>query len=95
MNKGGSPSGVKDPPIFATKKIKNTMRCTLFFLQEFARIKGRIISIAAPVVPIQLAKAVPINKIRVLIFGVPAKVPLITIPPAATNKENSKTKNGT
>ena len=64
-NNGGSPRGVSDPPMFATKNIKNTIMCTLFFLCSFALINGLIRSIAAPVVPIQLARAVPMKMIMV------------------------------
>lgn len=59
-----------------------------------ARIRGRMSNIAAPVVPIQLARNVPMNKRSTFIFGVPAKVPLMAIPPAATNKPKSKTMKG-
>ena len=63
--KGGSPSGVKEPPILATRKIKKTIMWTFFFLNWLALINGRINSMAAPVVPIQLANKVPIKIIKV------------------------------
>ena len=66
--RGGSPNGVSDPPIFATRKIKKTITCTLCFRSLFARIRGRINSIAAPVVPIQLAKTVPMKIIMTFFF---------------------------
>ena len=75
-NKGGSPNGVSDPPMFATKKIKNTTTCTLCFLSLFALRRGLIKSIAAPVVPIQLAKTVPRKMIPELTIGVPTKEPV-------------------
>ena len=80
-NNGGSPSGVSAPPILATKNIKNTTVCTLFFLHLFALNKGLINSIAAPVVPIQDANIVPINISNVFPLGVPDNLPLIRMPP--------------
>ena len=41
-NRGGSPNGVSDPPIFATKKIKNTIICVLFFLSALATLKASL-----------------------------------------------------
>ena len=64
-NSGGSPRGVNEPPIFATKKMKNTIMWVLFFLNSLALIMGLINNIAAPVVPIQLAKTVPTKIINV------------------------------
>ena len=61
-NKGGSPIGVKEPPMLETKNIKNTMRCVLLFLHAFALINGRINNIEAPVVPIIEANKVPTSK---------------------------------
>ena len=75
-NKGGSPNGVNEPPIFATRNMKNTTTWTLYFLSLFARKSGLINSIAAPVVPIQLANIVPIKIIPVFIIGVPTKEPV-------------------
>ena len=75
-NKGGSPKGVKDPPIFATRKIKKTITCTLLARSLFARIIGLISNMAAPVVPIQLANNVPIIIIVVLTIGVPTRDPV-------------------
>ena len=94
-NSGGSPRGVNDPPIFATRKMKKTIICTLFFLCLFALIKGRIKSIAAPVVPIQLASDVPIKIIIVLRVGVPTKDPFNCTPPEIVYNDNNKIKNGT
>ena len=75
-NNGGSPRGVNDPPMFATKKIKNTTMCTLCFRSLLALSRGLIKSMAAPVVPIQLANNVPTNIIAVLIMGVPTSDPV-------------------
>ena len=93
-NSGGSPKGVNDPPMFATRKIKNTITCTLFSLLEFALISGLMSSIAAPVVPIQLAKAVPTKMIIVLSVGVPTRVPFSLTPPEMVNKASNKIMNG-
>lgn len=93
-NNGGSPSGVNEPPIFATKKIKNTITCTLCFRHILARINGRISSIAAPVVPIQLARIVPIKIIPVFTIGLPTNFPVNRIPPEIVNKANNKIMNG-
>ena len=51
---GGSPMGVRQPPTFATMKMKKTMWCAVT-RYWFIRIHGRISSIAAPVVPRRLA----------------------------------------
>ena len=75
-NNGGSPSGVSEPPIFATKNIKNTTICTLCFLSLLALRRGLIRSIAAPVVPIQLASIVPTKIIAVFMIGVPTNDPV-------------------
>ena len=88
--RGGSPSGVSDPPIFATRKIKKTTTCTRCFLQEFALSIGLIISIAAPVVPIQLASTVPIRMRSVFRAGVPVISPLRRIPPAYSKERQEK-----
>lgn len=72
---GGSPSGVKPPPIFATKKIKKIgicMRCLRFL---FADKIGRMSNIAAPVVPITDAKTVPIARIETLNLGLATRFP--------------------
>jgi hypothetical protein len=51
-------------------------------------------SMAAPVVPIQLARKVPMKSRRQLIFVVPAKVPQTAIPPATTNRPKRRTMKG-
>ena len=94
-NRGGSPRGVKEPPMFATRKIKKTITWTLLFLSLFARISGLISSMAAPVVPIQLANAVPIKIIPVFTIGVPTRAPLSCTPPEIVNRAKSNIINGT
>ena len=93
--RGGSPRGVKDPPMLATKNIKNTMIWTFFFLNVFALIRGRIKSIAAPVVPIQLAKTVPMKIIPVFNKGVPTNDPFKQTPPEIVNKDSNNMIKGT
>ena len=94
-NKGGSPNGVKEPPILATKNIKKTTVCTLYLRFWFARIRGRINNIAAPVVPIQLASSVPIKIINTLTMGFPTRLPLSRTPPEIVNNANNRIINGT
>ena len=53
--------GVRQPPILDTRNMKNTTVCTHLLRQRLARRMGRIITMDAPVVPIQEAKAVPIS----------------------------------
>ena len=89
-NKGGSPSGVKEPPILATRNIKKTTTWTLFLRCLFAFINGLISNIAAPVVPIQLAKKVPIKIIARFTKGVPTKEPVNLTPPDIVNSANNK-----
>ena len=50
-NRGGSPKGVRPPPIFATKKNEENhdVNAVVAFMVGFQ--SGRIINIAAPVVP--------------------------------------------
>ena len=79
---GGSPSGVSEPPAFATRKMKNTTTCTTCLRLSFARKSGRISSMAAPVVPMTLASAVPSASSPVLRRGEPCRLPRTQIPPA-------------
>ena len=94
-NRGGSPRGVKEPPMFATRKIKKTITWTLFFLSLFARISGLISSMAAPVVPIQLANTVPINISSVFKTGVPTREPFKRTPPEIVNSASKRMIKGT
>ena len=93
-NNGGSPKGVKDPPILATRKIKNTITCTLLFRSLLARIRGRIKSMAAPVVPIQLANTVPNKMTPVFTIGFPTSEPVSCTPPDIVNNDNKRIMNG-
>ena len=52
-------------------------------------------SIAAPVVPIKLARIVPIAIIVVLTIGDALRSPEMRIPPAMVNRANRRTINGT
>src|SRR4030042_4676005 len=87
--RGGSPKGVREPPILATKKIKKQITCAFFLREALARKTGRIIIIDAPVVPTHDAINVPTAKRTVFVIGFPLKVPLRTIPPAIVNKAQS------
>ena len=60
-----------------------------------ALIKGLISSIAAPVVPIQLAKKVPIKIIARFTIGVPTRAPVSLTPPDIVNKAKRRMINGT
>ena len=93
-NSGGSPNGVSDPPILATRNIKKTITCTLCWRCLFARIKGRINNIAAPVVPIQLAKTVPTKIIITFTIGLPTSVPVKHIPPDIVKSDSNKIMKG-
>ena len=57
-------------------------------------MKGLISSIAAPVVPMTDAKAPPIARIIVLVFGLSEIVPCRYIPPVITNNAPSNAMNG-
>ena len=52
----------------------------------FTRIKGRIRSMEAPVVPIIFAITAPMSRMAELTPGVPFLSTFIMIPPEATNK---------
>ena len=54
--------------------------------QAFARSTGRMSSMAAPVVPTQLAKSVPMARSTTLFFVVPAMVPFTWMPPDTTEQ---------
>ena len=93
-NNGGSPNGVNEPPILATRKIKKTIVCTLYCRFALARMSGLINNMAAPVVPIQLAKNVPTNMITKLVTGLPTSVPVNRTPPEIVNNANKRIMNG-
>ena len=66
----------------------------MFLRSLLVSIKGRISSIAAPVVPIIDAKRYPIPKNVVFTIGFAAMLPAMRIPPVTTNKEPSKIMKG-
>lgn len=68
---------------------------TLFFRWALARKSGRMSSMAAPVVPVQLARAVPRSSIPVLTAGRPTRVPVRQMPPEMVKSARSKIMNGT
>ena len=80
--------------MLATRKMKNTMVCTLWARRALARITGRISSMAAPVVPTHDAMRVPISRNTVFSPGVPLKEPRIRMPPATVNRAQSRMMNG-
>jgi len=86
-NKGGSPSGVRRPPILETRNIKKMYICETFFRHLFIFINGLMRTILAPVVPIKLAKIAPIIRIMEFKRGFPLPEILMTIPPEITNSE--------
>ena len=87
---GGSPSGVSEPPIFDTRKMKNTITWTLCRRSSLARMIGRIITMDAPVVPMRLASTVPIASRTVLAPGAPWMLPRTRMPPATVNRASSR-----
>jgi len=89
-NKGGSPRGVKSPPMLDTRKMKNMHKWTMCFLHLLILNRGLISTMLAPVVPIKLAKNAPIKSKSVLIFAAPFVPILITIPPEIIKREPSK-----
>ena len=91
ISKGGSPIGVRQPPILDTRKIKNTMIWRLRLRQEFILIIGRTMSILAPVVPTQLDNRVPKRSSMVLTRGEPARSPSSVILPDTQNRPNNNT----
>jgi len=91
IRSGGSPIGVRQPPIFEIMKIKKIMIWLFFFLQEFILISGRTKSILAPVVPIQLESSVPNARNMALTAGEPARFPSSVILPDTQNNPNNNT----
>ena len=80
--------------MLATRKMKKTTECTRYLRWALARSSGRISSMAAPVVPIQLARMVPTARMPVLTTGVPTSEPFRRTPPATVNRANSSTMKG-
>ncbi len=95
MKSGGSPSGDSAPPTLPTSRMKNTTACTRWRRVSLAVRSGRISSMAAPVVPMMLARHAPRARSPVLTAGVPASVPRRQMPPAMVKSANSMARNGT
>ena len=76
-NSGGSPKGVSEPPALETMKMKKMTTWATCRRSSLARIRGRISSIEAPVVPMTLANTAPTPKMVVLSPGLPRKLPRI------------------
>ena len=93
IRSGGSPIGVRLPPILEIRKMKNTIICLFLFLHEFILMTGRTISILAPVVPIQLERKVPIPRRITFTLGEPTRLPSTVMLPATQNKPKSSTMN--
>ncbi|MNV43354.1 hypothetical protein D3C71_1350650 [compost metagenome] len=93
-NSGGSPSGVSEPPALDTMKMKNTTTCATCLRLSLARIRGRISSMDAPVVPMKLASTAPMARMVVLSPGLPCRLPRMKIPPATVNSAVSRITNG-
>ena len=75
-------------------KMGKTTEWTRYLRWALARSRGRISSMAAPVVPIQLARTVPTASRRVFTTGVPTREPLRRTPPATVNSANNRTMKG-
>jgi hypothetical protein len=80
-NNGGSPRGVKLPPILDTTKMKNTGMWYVYFLSLFVFNNGRMSSMLAPVVPIRLHITAPRNRNEVFTAGVARRSPVSRMPP--------------
>ena len=94
ISSGGSPMGVRQPPMLATRKMKKMTMCALYLRHSLARSSGRMSSMAEPVVPIQLESSVPTTSMRTLLRVVPAMRPFTAMPPVTTNRPKSSTING-
>ena len=93
IRSGGSPIGVRQPPMLDTIKIKKITMWRLLFLHAFILMIGRIIYILAPVVPIQLDNRVPSARSPTLILGEPARSPDRVILPDTQNNPKRRTMN--
>ena len=71
------------------------MMCDLWVRHALAAMTGRIISIAAPVVPMMLAMIVPTASSMVFTAGPPLSLPRRRTPPATVNSANSNMIKGT
>ena len=92
-NSGGSPSGVSEPPMLETRKMKKTMTWALWRRLSLARMIGRIMIIDAPVVPTTEAISAPIRSRPELTIGVPRRLPETRMPPEMVNRANSRMMN--
>ncbi len=93
-NSGGSPSGKSKPPQLHTTKMKKTTVCLTCFRSRLVSSSGRINSIAAPVVPMKLAKTAPAARNAQLTKGWAGRSPSIRMPPLMVYKLNRRTMNG-
>ena len=80
--------------MLATRKMKKITVWALCRRSLFARSRGRMSSIAAPVVPIQDASSVPITMIVVLTPGEPRSEPRTKIPPPIVKRAASRMMKG-
>ena len=80
--------------MLATRKMKKQMMWAFFTRSRLARRTGRIITMAAPVVPTHEARTVPISSMTVLTAGVPRREPLSTMPPEIVNSPQSRMMKG-
>ena len=82
--RGGSPSGVSMPPMFATRKMKKITVCLTRVRSRLVCSSGRISSMDAPVVPMNEAITAPNARKVVLVSGVASRSPRRRIPPEIT-----------
>ena len=75
-------------------KMNMTTVCLTCFRSALVSSKGRIKSIAAPVVPIRLASTAPAARKSVLVNGWAGRSPSMRIPPVIVYKLKSKIMNG-
>lgn len=93
-NSGGSPSGNSRPPQLQTTKIKNTTVCATCFRSLLVSKSGRIKSIAAPVVPMKLARRPPLIINVALVSECAGRSPWMRMPPLIVYRLNNSTMNG-
>ena len=93
-NSGGSPSGVSEPPMLPTRKMKKTKTCVRCFRSPLARDQRADRRHGGTVVPSRLAANVPRPRRARLVLGVPMRLPEMRIPPATTKSASSSTMKG-